>query len=75
MDNKWRHGDPIPHTQCPECKAPITYNGNYYCMRCEWALPHPILLIRDQKAYQEALTQLLALQGKSPSIMDLECTE
>ena len=72
--DEWTHGDPIPDTECPVCGGGITYNGNYFCTRCDWALPHPIELIRDQKAYQTALTNLLAMRGESPSVHDLEST-
>lgn len=28
---------------CPECNQnTLTYNGNYYCTNCIWALPHPV---------------------------------
>ena len=23
---------------CPKCRGAVTYNGNYYCLDCDWAL-------------------------------------
>lgn len=57
MDN---HGTPTGH-ECPKkCGGKVVYNGNYFCENwtypkpklpgeCDWALPHPQTLRRDQE--------------------------
>lgn len=32
-------GEPVQGAKCPSCAGTVVYNGNYFCLDCEWALP------------------------------------
>lgn len=32
-----RLGDVIEGERCPRCRGVLVYNGNYFCIDCDWA--------------------------------------
>lgn len=56
-------GDPVT-PRCPECEGQCVYNGNYFCIQCEWALPEYELLPSPSrewlhKWFEEAYASLM----------------
>jgi hypothetical protein len=42
----------IPGFQCPQCfEESLTYNGNYFCLECDWANPEVDIPIEEQSTF------------------------
>lgn len=48
---------------CPRCGGRTTYNGNYYCLDCDWALPE----LASVQPWLRSLIRLRRSQGRDTS--------
>ena len=68
-DFQGRLGVDTVESPCPQCdqKNTVTYNGNYYCLQCEWCLPEGEYTSNEVDIVRDWLTKTAALYPENRS--------
>jgi len=54
---------PVLDKRCPKCGGDAVYNGNYYCLECDWALAERA----DVQPWLRSLIRARRAQGQDTS--------